>query len=257
MTLIVTTMSKHGTLQISDSNVTTHATGKVAQSRKVFDLGFASGAVAVGGEYVVGLEPMESWLPQYIAIYRNANKLVGPTISGFAHALAKEVGAENDAAGPQFFHITGYADDGEGAHPEFWFVRNMTHIDEVTGEYQGIVREFMVDEHFWSRDYPSIKAKEATYFETGGTYHYFNGHAEGRIVYRMAFDALSSVYRFAWGNPRWEFRAPADINELAGLVEHQAKAVTVLFLSSKYQTPPVGGEIQVLKSPAPPDSVAL
>ena len=51
-------------------------------------------------------------------------------------------------------HIAGYVKQSGLSHPEFYFVRNIHQMDAVTGEYLDFRDQFLVNEHFWTRDCP-------------------------------------------------------------------------------------------------------
>jgi len=79
MTLIATHISKYGIVQASDSNLT--AGGKVkSPGKKVFDLPFGVGALAVAGSYRVGGREMDAWMSECIDAYgMNADgSYIGP-----------------------------------------------------------------------------------------------------------------------------------------------------------------------------------
>jgi hypothetical protein len=141
MTLIVTNISRLGILQASDSNLTNDRTGHVAEGRKVFPLGFCSGALALAGSYQVADQSMDVWMPAAIADYIiSAN----PSLEGFARYLKSRLDNEADANTGLLLHIAGYAGNDNDVHPEMWFVRNYSQIDEEDGSYKGRTDEFLI-----------------------------------------------------------------------------------------------------------------
>ena len=115
MTLITTIISQLGIIHASDSNIVKREDRTVLRGRKVFDLGFDNGAVAVGGVFDFEGEPMDHWLEGFVRLY--ASKPI-PTLEGFAKALKTALGG-SPADGPQFFHIAGYVGGSTGSHPRF------------------------------------------------------------------------------------------------------------------------------------------
>jgi hypothetical protein len=194
MTLIATIISSHGIIQASDSNLT-GSPGLVDTGPKVFNLGFANAALSFAGAYAVGTTPMDTWLPACIAQYAASP---APSLSGFAHHLAAELGSSPTADKARLFHIAGYVKDTAGPHPEFYFVRNIQGINVTTGAYEGVTSSYQVTEDFWTRDYRNAPAGM---FAAGGFQRYFNGFPSGRIAYLGATQMLQQFYERVWGQP--------------------------------------------------------
>ncbi len=244
MTLIATVISKHGIIQASDSNLTSRR-GPVGSGPKVFRLGFAEGALALAGAYAVGTERMDRWLPACIASY---SAYATPSLSGFANHLAAQLGASPTAGKLRLFHIAGYVEEAGGAHPEFYFVRNVQDINTLTGAYEGVTSNYEVTEDFWTGDY---RRMPAGMFAAGGFRRYFNGYPPGRIAYLGATRMLQEFYGHVWREPSWKFRGPTSLDELAAFVRLELETINTLFASSDYPTPYIGGDIQIEKIPVP------
>jgi hypothetical protein len=250
VTLIATVICDHGIIQASDSNLTS-SPGLVATGPKVFKLGFVNAALALAGSYAVGMTPMDTWLPACIAQYSASP---APSLSGFANHLAAELGSSATAAELRLFHIAGYVNDAAGAHPEFYFVRNIQKINTTTGAYEGVTSNYQVTEDFWTRDYP--KAAAGT-FAAGRSWRYFNGFPSGRIAYLGAWRMLQQFYEAVWSNPNWQFRRPRSLDELTAFVRLELETINTLFASSDYPSPYIGGSIQIEKIYAPTNAVSL
>src|SRR5260370_20344144 len=90
MTLIATHISKYGIVQASDSNLTA-GLRLAGPGKKVFDLSFGRGALAVAGSYSVSGREMDAWMSDCIQDYgRGAN----PTLPGFAEHLRARLSSE-------------------------------------------------------------------------------------------------------------------------------------------------------------------
>lgn len=250
MTLIATVVSRHGIIQASDSNLT-NRTGLVAAGPKVFRLGFADGALALAGAYGVGSEPMNMWMPACIASYSAS---AAPSLSGFANHLAAQIQSSTTPEKLRLFHIAGYANDANGVHPEFYFVRNAQSINATTGAYEDITSTYQVTEDFWTRDY---RGAPAGMFAVGGFQRYFNGTPPGRIAYLGAAQMLRQFYEQVWNKPTWRFRRPASIDELAAFVRLELETIKTLYMSSDYPSPSIGGDVQIEKIPAPSGALVL
>ena len=253
MTLIATAICNLGIVHASDSNLTGGSEPAVP-GQKLFELNFANGAVAVAGRFSVGGTRMDEWLPSAISSYAEGS----PTLRGFAEYLRERLEDERTAderANATLFHIAGYADIGGKAHPELVFVRNFTDIDTTTGGYVGVMDKFDVTEDFWCRDYanPVVRAALAA----GREQRYFNGFPAGRIAYLGFVDGFNDFLGQVWQQPTWKFRPPQNVDELAGFVELEVRAICTMFASSDYDAAYIGGEVQIVKIPAPTNAVTL
>jgi hypothetical protein len=250
MTLIATVISNQGIIQASDSNLT--APGQpVGTGPKIFNLGFADGAISLAGAYAVGAESMDRWLPACIASYATS---AAPSLSGFANYLAAQLQSSPTPGEARLFHIAGYVSNGSGVHPEFYFVRNIEDINPRTGDYQGVTSNYQVSEDFWGRDY---RQAPAGMFTAGGFQRYFNGYPSGRIAYLGATQRLQEFYQQVWSEPSWKFRPPKSIDELAAFVRLELETINTLFTSSDYPSPYIGGAIQIEMIPAPSEAISL
>src|SRR4029077_5893606 len=109
------------------------------------------------------------------------------------------------------FHIAGYVESDGGAHPEFWFVRNVD-INAATGDYD-VQKSFVLTEDFWFRDYLNPGVQQA--LEAGKEMRYFNGLVPGRRAYLDFMQRLNEFLEQAWNEPAWRFRAPQTVNKVA------------------------------------------
>jgi hypothetical protein len=255
VTLIATHISKYGVVQASDSNLT--ADGQLAgPGKKVFDLPFGRGALAVAGSYSVSGRDMDAWMSDCIDAYgRRAN----PTLLGFGKHLRARLSAQltdSERKHLTMVHIGGYVDEPGGAHPVMLFVRNIRGM-HLNGEYIGPgTKQCKVSEDFWARDYPDNHQTRVA-LASGGWHSYFNGFAEGRIAYLHLTRSLNAFFRQVWSVPGWRFRAPASLEEIGAFVELELRAMDAMFRSSNYPAPYIGGEPQVQLIPPPANAIAL
>jgi hypothetical protein len=255
MTLIVTSISKLGIIQASDSNLT--GGGAVRAGRKVFQLDFVPGALAIAGTYGVGGTPMDAWMPRCIADYSASG---APSLGGFAEHLAARLQdemTEPERNSGSLTQIAGYARTGEGSHPEMHLVTNISTINAVTGQYEGIGRDFSTTEDFWRRDYPFVKEKNPFTFATGDNQRYFNGTSEGRITYRAVSDMLYRFYEGAWDKRNWQFKRPESLDAQAEQLGVAIRAIGALYRSSDYPDPYIGGDVQTELVFPPDDAISL
>lgn len=250
MTLIATTISKHGIIHASDSNLTSPS-GAITSGKKVFRLGFVEGAVSVAGAYGVSRQPMDVWMQAAIDEYAQNE---GPALRGFAEFLRQRLTVQADPTRSSLLHVAGYVEAEGRSWPEFHFVRNIEGMNP-DGSYGAPKREFDVSEDFWTRDYQQKETKEAV--ASGGAQLYFNGFPDGRIAYLAVNRQLQDFYRQVWSRPGWRFRAPHTLDELARFVELDIRIICTLFQSSDYPSAYIGGEVQVEKIPAPANAVSL
>ena len=144
MTLIVTVIGSLGILQVSDSNLTSRDSAGLDRpfgtGKKVYELGFCPGALALAGSYGIQGTPMDSWMPNAINDYA-ANALPSPHLEGFARYLGDRLTAEGTPGKTRLLiHIAGYAYAGDArrSYPEMWFVRNAEGINDVTATTTGL-----------------------------------------------------------------------------------------------------------------------
>lgn len=250
MTLICTVISSVGIVQLSDSNISS-GNSLAGHGKKVFDLGFSDGALALAGAYSVGRQRMDQWMDDCIREYREAAE---PTLAGFGEHLRErlrtEMSREESSAG-SIVHLAGYTSDEHGVHPEMIFIRNIEGINDQTGDYLNPTSDFQLSEDFWHRDYLTQATKKS--LVSGGYQMYFNGFSHGRIAFAGVGQRLREFYSMVWSEPDWQFHPPQSVEELARFVELEVRAVAVLFASSGYP-PVIGGEIQTCAVPAPPNA---
>jgi len=255
MTLICTVISNVGIVQSSDSNLTSGTTA-AGVGKKVFNLGFSDGALALAGSFSVGGQSMDVWMPECISTY---GVTAAPTVRGFSEYLGERLSSEmNDSEkrGGSLIHVAGYVRDRDGAHPEMCFVRNVERIDEHTGDYMGFSDQFQVSEDFWRRDYLTPTTQAA--IRDGGYQRYFNGFPPGRITFLGLSQMFQVFLHQVWsGQPEWKFRPPRSLEELASFVALEIRAVCTMFGSSDYPAPYIGGDVQIETVSPPPGAVVL
>ena len=243
MTLIATHISKYGIVQSSDSNLTA-ANRPAGAGKKVFDLPFGAGALAVAGSYSVSGTDMDEWMSGCIDAYGRTRT---PTLHGFAEHLRVRLTAElTDGERQQLtlIHIAGYAEDPACTHPVLLFVRNVKGINPDGSYMWPATEECLLSEDFWARDF--VEQKETRYaMSSGGWHSYFNGFPEGRIAYLFLTQALNSFFRQLWSVPGWKFRRPASLDELGSFAELELRAMDAMFKNSDYPAPYIGGEPQI------------
>ena len=253
MTLISTVISNLGIVQSSDSNITDLEGSHVGTGQKVFPIRSLNGALSLAGTRSVHGE--HSRLD--VRLHPGYAATDSPSLGGFAeHLRARLAGEMTDDEKQRgiLIHIAGYVTDGgHRTHPAMFFVRNVG-MDPSTGDY---VPGASVDlsEDFWARDYQKAEVKAA--FGAGGYQRYFNGFPAGRITLLAVAELLQALFNDIRNQPRWQFRPPRNLGELAAFVELEIRAVAALFLSSDYSAPFIGGQIQTDLIPPPTDAVTL
>lgn len=248
MTLILTQISKYGILLASDSNLTSKV-GHAGAGTKVFQLPYLSAGLCLAGSYRVNGQSMDGWMQRFIAAQAS---IKNSSLSDFAHNLKEALQSQMTTTEKQsgsLIQIAGYVHENGQAHPEFWFVRNVHGIEELTGEYKDIREDFAISEDFWQRDCRNNNSHIA--FEQGGYQLYINGFASGRISYVMLQGILSQFFAMIWRNPNWKFRPPQSLEEAEAFVKLYMQCVNTLFLSSNYPAPFIGGDVQVHRILAP------
>lgn len=242
MTLILTQIGQHGIIHASDSNLTTGSGISAGESQKTFEVNYLNAGLTVAGSYSVGGDEMNHWMNNFIQIQANSGIL---SLSAFANNLGRELEIQMSSAeksNGSMVHIAGYVEEENEAHPEFWFVRNVTGINMNTGEYTGTSPQFQVTEDFWTRDCPENKMIEA--FQKGAYQIYVNGFASGRIGFVLLQQVMNQFFYGIWNNPSWEFRPPQSIEETRVLMELNVQIIGTLFKLSDYSAPFIGGNPQ-------------
>jgi hypothetical protein len=249
MTLILTHISKHGIVHASDSNLTGSDDSPAGAGKKTFEIKHLNAGLTTAGCYTVGDVPMNLWMDKFIKDQTDAGV---SSLSGFAHdladALQTQMLPEEKACG-SMVHIAGYVEAQTESHPEFWFVRNVTGVDESTGEYTGTSPDFRVTEDFWTRDCPNNKLMEK--FQAGAARIYVNGFASGRIGFFNLQRTMDLFLSGIWNITAWRFRPPRSIEEAKLLVELNIQVIGTLFKLSDYHAPFIGGDTQTYLIPAP------
>lgn len=237
MTLIRTVISNLGLIQMSDSTLTDASTGVFArEGKKVFRLDPLPGALAFSGTYEADGLHMDTWMPQFIEAYLRGPD---PTLEGFADKLFRDLASNVSPDAGYLFHIVGYAGDGAEYHPEMWFVRNFSGIDDNSGEYTGI-GTWQISEDFWH------KYRTANRSFAPDDYVYFtNGTPDGRIASVILERQLDPVFKYVRDRHGWKFRSPKDLGGFAALIKAEFEVIYALFINSDYEGPPIGGPTQI------------
>jgi hypothetical protein len=249
MSLILTYLNKFGIVHASDSNLTSGGTTPAGQVKKTFPVKYLNAGLTVAGIYTVNRKKMDEWMQEFIATQRASGL---KSLKAFATLLGTALEAEmlpGEKKCGSMVHIAGYVKESGGAHPEFYFVRNIHQMDPVTGEYLDFRDQFLVSEDFWARDCPNCNLISA--FDSGAAQIYINGYPPGRIAYLGVMQQLTNVFSQIWGNPDWQFRAPGSLAETASFVRLNMSAIGTLFEASKYPAPYIGGKIQICRIPRP------
>jgi hypothetical protein len=147
-------------------------------------------------------------------------------------------------------HIAGYVNcDNDDCHPEFWFVNNISGIDDDTGDYLGIGDKFTTSEDYWIRDYDKYNLEEV--LKLGGYHLYINGFPSARIAYLGLIKNMKQFFEELWSEPAWSFRPPHSLDETKLFVEMFLRVITTMFAVSDYRVQYVGGAPQVHSIPNP------
>lgn len=249
MTLIVTQISKHGIIHASDSNLSKESGMTVGTGKKCFAIPKLNAGLTVAGSFGVGSRRMDNWMDDFILKSTSLN------LENFAEELRSSLEKEmtDVQKSGSLIHIAGYVKNGEKYHPEFWFVRNIYKLDNKTGEYSDVRKEFIKSEDFWTRD--NVIANENLFnkFQSDDSMYqlYINGFSPGRIGYFIVQNYLTQFFSNLWSNKEWKFRAPKNIDEAKLLVENYMTIINTNFILSDYPGQIIGGGIQteILKQP--------
>ena len=248
MTLIITQISKHGIIHASDSNLSDNEGNTVGKGKKCFIISKLKAGLTVAGAFNVGELKMDDWMKEFIS------KSDSTDLESFSEelriALEDKMSEEQKASG-SLIHIAGYVGKNGKYHPEFWFVRNIYHLDHNTGVYSDIRNEFIKSEDFWARD--NLKSDLFSKFQSNDSMYqlYINGFSPGRIGYNIVQSYLIKFFSDIWSNSDWKFRPPKNIDEAALLVVDYMRIINTIFKISDYPGKVIGGDINFYKIPQP------
>ena len=242
MTLIITQISKHGTIHASDSNLSDQQGKTIGTGKKCFVVPKLNAGLTIAGSFNVGKLKMDDWMQNFI--FKSTSIDLEDFAEELRSSLETKMTTEQKASG-SLIHIAGYKKNGERYHPEFWFVRNIYHMDLNSGEYYDIRNEFIKTEDFWTRD--NLKGNIFNEFQTNNTLYqlYINGFSPGRINYNIIQNYLIKFFSSLWSNKKWEFRAPKNIDEAKLLIDNYMKLINTIFVLSDYPGQLIGGNIQI------------
>jgi hypothetical protein len=122
---------------------------------------------------------MDDWMNNFI----DSSSAI--TLEELSNELAQKLEAEmteDEKSSGSLIHICGYSQKNGKCFPEFWFVRNIYHMNLETGEYYGIENQFQVSEDFWNRD--NIPKNLFSYWQHYDDVYqlYINGFTPGELV---------------------------------------------------------------------------
>jgi hypothetical protein len=240
MSIIVCQISKYGIVSGSDSFVGSDA-GKVESRRKVLQVLSPRASVAVAGTYTIGGLDFDKWFDQVVK--EETRDTLSPSLSGFVNRLAlrlRESLHQNEIDIGSLIHVAGYVLDSGAYHPEFWFIRNRSSINRVSGEYEGST-DVKVSEDFWSNNRDRWNAQSVQ----GTCQIYANGVAPGRIVIMELQQEIAGFLRELWANPDWGLNPPDSVEDMAELVRLYLNVVCSLFRIHDPAEPSIGGEPQI------------
>lgn len=256
MTLIITHINRHGIIHASDSNLTSGDDKDAGHGQKTFDVDFLNAGLTIAGSYNVNGTHMDRWMPDFVDRQSQIHDL---TLEQFSNNLRDELKAcmtKQEKESGSIIHIAGYVEDNSVSHPEFWFVRNVHHLDQNTGEYQDIRDTFAISEDFWTRDYPNNNLKDT--FQDPNYYSrqiYVNGFTPGRIGFNVLQKKLEEFFLGIWNVQDWDFRSPQSLDETELLVKIYMQVIDALFIMSNYNARYIGGDTQTKLIPQPDNIV--
>jgi hypothetical protein len=250
MTLIATAISQYGIVHAADGRLTSYPQ-HVTAGRRVFALGFASAALSVTGRYEVGGAALDEWMLAAIEEYRLTTER--PTLSAFAARLRERLIPHTNPHHRRMIQVAGYAEEGQYAHPELYFLRNIPG-KAPDGTYCEPSGEFHLTEDFWSRDYLSDETRATV--DSGGAHIYYNGFPSERLAYMMLHRRIHDFYRQVWSSSR-RFRSPSSLEEMAVFVELTLNATAAFLGSGDHHgdRSQLGLQLEII--PAPPNAIRL
>ena len=253
MTLILTILNKYGIIHASDSALTDSLDQPAGESQKTYKINYLNAGLTVAGSYTVNGINMENWMNNFIQQQESQN--ISP-LSEFAKNLKAELEikmTQDEKQNGSIIHLAGYVEENGISHPEFWHIRNVTGIDLIKGDYIDFSDKFSINEDFWTRDYRKKNFSEV--FKLGGYQTYINGFSPGRTSYNILQIKLSEFFYAVWSQPEWKFRPPQTLDETVLFAELNLNLIITLFIVSDYSAPFIGGPVQTLAIPCPPNMV--
>ena len=256
MTLIITHINRYGIVHASDSNLTS-ADGKDAGTgQKTFPIIYLNAGLTVAGSYAVSGISMDIWMNDFILQNKTAKDL---TLEKFSRTLRDELQSKMLSQEKQngcIIHISGYVENNNRSHPEFWFVRNIHKINPQSGDYENIDDTFEISEDFWTRDCPKNNLIEI--FKNENIFSrqiYINGFTPGRIGYNNVKNKLDEFFLGIWRVQDWKFRQPKSLEDSERLVKLYLQVINDLFVLSDYDAHYIGGGVQTHLIPQPTNIV--
>jgi hypothetical protein len=249
MTLIATAISRHGIVLAADPALTSRI-DRSAVSPRIFRLDFLNAAMSVTGPYQVAGEPMDRWMAKAVEEYKRTSRQ--PSLGAFVEHLRRGLSRLSDPIRRRSIHVAGYVGDGELAHPEVYYLRNI-HGRAPDGSYGRPGREFIVNEEFWNVDYPRQETQET--LREGGARMYLDGIPEKRIAYMLLHQWTHDFYRQVWSRSTM-FHSPRSLGDIAALVELDLR-IAATFLGGRDRSSRHAGEgleIELIPAPSAADA---
>ena len=253
MTLIITSLSKYGIVHASDSNLTDGNEENAGEGQKTFAIDYLNAGLTLAGAYSVNGVFMSIWMNNFIAEQQVVPNI---TLQLFAENLRTSLENEmlpEEKEGGSIIHIMGYVEENGRTHPEFWFVRNIHHLNPATGAYENVDENFELTEDFWGRD--DVGVNHLCQFRQPGIYGgqlYINGFSPGRIAYNIAKTQLDNFFIDFWReNHALGFRPPQTLAETEVLVKLYMQVINALFLLRYAPGQIIGGNTQTHLIPQP------
>ena len=252
MTLIVTYINKFGIVHLSDSNLTDENDENAGEAQKTFSINYLSAGLTLAGIYSVNGVRMDDWMNAFI---NNQAQIPNITLRQFAEnlrALLENNMLPEEKESGSLIHIMGYVEENGRSHPEFWFVRNVHHLNLQTGAYENVNEQFAISEDFWGRDCPADNIMGLFRQENLYAFRmYINGFTSGRIAYNIVQQQLDRFFIDIWRKQEGGFRPPQSIEETELLAKLYMQVINTLFLLSNNPGQAIGGTTQTNLIPQP------
>ena len=237
-----------GIVHVTDSNLSDDR-GYTDQGKKAFECDRLPAGVACAGAYSVAGEPMDRWLTARISEYE-ADGL--GTVAGLADWLRRCVEhsmTPDEKRAGCWLHVTGYARDRIGWHPEIYRITNVPGLD-AEGDYLPSEQVFRpLEEEYWTKGGATLQGRSLL-----ASKHplFVDGFPDGRKAYGWLVDELENFLDSIWSRTDWQFRPPRTLTDCAIHLSLHLAVVDHLFRMSGYG-PIVGGPPQkvLIAPPAP------
>lgn len=241
----MTYITQRGIIHACDSNITwekKYSKKKfTTESQKLLKIPNSQAYMTIAGSYSVSGVLMNRWMKLFLD-----NQTKTTSLRDLAHNLRDELQRKmlpSEKANSSIIHIAGYVKENDIWHPEFWFVRNATGIDERTGEYV-IGKEFICGEEFWGIN-PEHENYKIIQSSPENAIYYFNGHVGGRIGINLLLEHLikkeNSFFKQMWNSPSLKFSPPRNIKDDIKIIQLYFSVINTLYEMSGYPARYIGG----------------